>query len=66
MFLAGVAEMAQADLVGQARAGRHQLRQPGLQVDEVLSFGPRQQATRMEVVEDERRKEKEEMPQNGE
>ncbi|TCS72638.1 subfamily B ATP-binding cassette protein HlyB/CyaB [Sulfuritortus calidifontis] len=28
----------------------------GLQVDEVLSFGPRQQATRMEVVEDERRR----------
>lgn len=26
----------------------------GLQVDEVLSFGPRQQATKMEVVEDER------------
>jgi hypothetical protein len=32
----------------------------GLQVDEVLSFGPRQQATRMEVVEDERRRDGEE------
>ncbi|TCS72640.1 hypothetical protein EDC61_10450 [Sulfuritortus calidifontis] len=33
----------------------------GLQVDEVLSFGPRQQATRMEVVEDERRRDGEDM-----
>ncbi|NWG88140.1 MAG: peptidase domain-containing ABC transporter [Hydrogenophilaceae bacterium] len=38
----------------------------GLQVDEVLSFGPRQQATRMEVVEDERRRDGEEAMKRNE